>query len=686
MQWGFSVLGFAAGIAVAAVAFCFWRFRSGGKSGHSVQESERMYRAVIDHSPSLIYMKDAESRLIMGNKGYREFHEITLEEMIGSKAHNWLGHEAAEKMVAQDKEIIADGRPKHQEFQTTDKSGAIRWVRSLKFPIFDDHGKAIGIGGFSTDVTDYKEAEIALRDSEQRNRELVEQLPDAVYLQSNGRIVFVNSAAVGMFRAKSADDLIGSKTLKLFHSDHWDAVKMAREEAATGNLEQPFREFVHRRLDGTEFYGEARGTQFTWDGKPARLVVVRDMTARKQTELALNEAKEAAEQANGFKSEFLASTSHEIRTPMNAVLGMTRLLVGTDLTATQLDYAEAIRTSGEALLAIINDILDLSKMEAGKFTLECAEFAVREPIDDVTRLLESQAREKGIELTATIAGDVPEFAVGDAGRLRQILINLVGNAIKFTQQGSVAIRVAMDGIDRGDRIVRFEVIDTGIGLSPDQQSRLFQRFAQATDTTAKEYGGTGLGLAISCQLCELMQGEIGVDSTQGKGSNFWFTAHLGGLREAEQSVETDTGSVPTSAVPRDRPGMRVLLAEDNAMNQKLFVAILSNRDYHVDVVGDGHQALEAVQKNTYDLVLMDVQMPRMDGITSTKAIRALGGTYAQMPIVAITANARPGDREIYLAAGMSDYVSKPVEPAELFAAVTRAVDGQGQPSKIASAG
>ncbi|MDQ1352935.1 MAG: two-component system, sensor histidine kinase and response regulator [Acidobacteriota bacterium] len=655
------------------------------------------------------------------------------------------------------------------------------------------------------DIVRRKQAEDALQQSEERYRTLVEYSPGAIVVHSKGRVLYVNPAGVKLFGASSAKEFAERPLCEFVHSDY--------KEDVIQRVEGKFL-----RFDGQEIDVEIISAPIRYKNEPAVQVLFRDITERKKEEEELKRAKEIAEAANQAKNEFVANMSHEIRTPMNGIIGMTWLLQETRLNKQQRGYIDAIHKSGTALLSIIDDILDFSKIEAGKLEMDTLDFDLRTILQDLLDLHSLRMKKKGLDVVFRIGPDVQFFLQGDPGRLRQVLTNLIGNAIKFTPQGNITLDVALESETDTHVTIRFSISDTGIGIPRDRVNNLFDKFTQVDASMSRKYGGTGLGLAISKRLCELMGGQIGVTSEEGKGSTFWFTAvfkkqpaqkelnerwpakgiqgmrilvvdanasrrlmlrdqlHLWNCRYDEavdgpsalkkmQEAAIQSNSYDVAILDMPMPGMdlvkmaktiknnpklqktflimmtsfgkrddavrlkqngfaacltqpvtkeelyeclslvvnrekgedreqekgtptrstiarrknrdtRILLAEDNLINRKVAMKILEKLGYSVDAVPDGKEAVRVLEKASYDLVLMDIQMPEMDGYEATRIIRNPGSMVRDhhIPIVALTANTMKGDREKCIAAGMDDYVGKPIKPEELVQAIERNLD------------
>ncbi len=575
-------------------------------------------------------------------------------------------------------------------------------------PVIDRDGKYYGRIWIFHDITKYRRAEEALRESEQRLADIIDFLPDATFaVDREGRVIAWNRAIEEMTGVPKAE-MIGKGNYDYsvpFYGKHRpiliDLIFMDRKEIEDKYYlvlrkgDQLIAETFIPLLNGKEgvfLWGIASPLYDHSGGIVGAIESIRDITRYKQfeedlknTNLQLETASkhaqqmaEMAEQANAAKSEFLANMSHEIRTPLNGVIGMIGLLQDLDLDEQQHEYVEIARISGEMLLSLINDILDFSKIEARKLELEMLDFDLHSLLKDTADLLALDVHEKGLELICQVEPEVSSRLRGDPGRLRQILVNLGGNAVKFTERGKIVILVGLESEDDRNVTLRFEVTDTGIGIPADRQKILFSPFTQMDSSTTRQYGGTGLGLAISKQLVKLMGGDIGLQSEEGKGSTFWFTAvfekqpaGLGSRDKTFAKIE-EVGSIDRfTAKPAisesAKHKIRILLAEDNPVNQKVAQAMLKKMGLEVNVVANGQQAVNALQTIAYDLVLMDLHMPEMDGFEAARVIRQDGSKALNpgVPIIAMTAATMQGDREKCIQAGMNEFIAKPVKQKEL---------------------
>ena len=557
-------------------------------------------------------------------------------------------------------------------------------------PIRDSDERVVGVVLVFSDVSARHAAEAALRASEARYRQLFEQNPHPMWIYDRETLRFldVNTAAVRHY-GYSRETFLAMTIHQIRPPEELPRMLARVSQLNDGLLDVGI--WTHLQQDGRPIRVAISSHSMQWGQRPAKLVLVNDVTERERLAEELDrhrnhleelvatrtaelaEARRQAEAASRAKSSFLANMSHEIRTPMNAIIGLNHLLRRDHPRPEQAARMERIDSAGQHLLAIINDILDLSKIEAGRVQLESANFHLSAILDNVHSIIAEAARNKGLQVT--VDGDaVPLWLRGDPTRLRQALLNYAGNAVKFTQRGHVMLRAKLLHDDGHDLLVRFAVEDSGIGIAPEQIPRLFQVFEQADDSTARQYGGTGLGLAINRRIAQLMGGEVGAESTPGVGSTFWFTARLQrGNGPMLAAAPVDALDVETR-LRQLHGGRRVLLVEDHEVNREVALAMLHGVGLEVETANDGPQAVQRALAGAYDLVLMDVQMPGMDGLAATRIIRALPG-WAATPIVALTANAFEEDRRACEAAGMDDFIVKPMHPGGFYATLLRWLGG-----------
>jgi len=806
---------------VVGVQVVFWDVTARHKAEAALEKERYLLHALMDNLPHNIYFKDAQSRFTRINRALAAgFGLSDAAEAVGRSDADFFAEEHVREARADEQRVMETGQPLvDKEERETWPDGRETWVTTTKLPLYDEEGRIVGTFGISRDITEQKRAAEALRTSEMKYRTLYDSTRDAIMLVTPEEgFLSGNHAAVELFGCRD-EEAFTSSTPADFSPEHQpdgalSSAKAQQMMATAIERGSHFFEWTHKRVDGSEFDATVLLTRMELEGRRILQATVRDVTEQKRAAEALRAAKEAAETASQAKSAFLANMSHEIRTPMNVIIGMTELVLDTRLSAEQREYLLALQESSEALLSLINDVLDFSKIEAGKLDLDSSVFHLYDSLGDTTKWLAIRAHGKGLELACHIRPDVPVAVVGDQARLRQVVVNLLGNAIKFTDHGEVVLDVGCQSERNGQVVLHFAVRDTGVGIPEDKLGVIFSVFEQADNTTTRRFGGTGLGLAISSRLVELMGGRIWAESRLGEGSTFHFTARFGladevpsPTRDARSTVVHGTrvlvvddnatnrlileemlrnwGMLPT-AVPGvrealeqlrqarssgepfplvisdvqmpeldgfalvneirqdptigstvimmltsgDRPGdiaqceemgvaayllkpvkqselfdavmmamgvttaedeapavpdqkrptrtrpLRILLAEDSLVNQKLAIGLLKRRGHAVVVANNGKEAVAALELQKFDLVIMDVQMPEMDGLEATIAIRAREKqTGAHVPIIAMTAHAMKGDRERCLEAGMDHYVSKPIRARLLFEVIDEVVGG-----------
>jgi PAS domain S-box-containing protein len=809
----------------------------------ALRDSEALYHSLVEGLPLNLFRKDKLGRFTFGNRRFCETIRNPLEQILGRTDFDFFPRELAEKYRSDDELVTSTG----QHFETVEEhrkdTGEMLYVHVIKSPVYDARNQIIGVQAIFWDVTERRRAEDSLARERELLTSLMDHIPDSIYFKDReSRFIRINQAMVRRFSLSDASDALGKTDFDFFSPEH--AQPAFNDEKRVMETGEPIVGKEEREVwpDGRIMW--VSSTKMPLRDTRGEIVgtfgVSRDITDRKRIEEALHQAKEAAESASRAKSEFLANMSHEIRTPMNAIIGMTELALNTDLAPEQREYISLVKESGDALLQLLNDILDFSKIEAGRLELDETDFSLRDRLGHTLDTLAIRAEQKGLELACQIHPEVPDKLIGDPGRLRQIVVNLVGNAIKFTSEGEVVVEVyneasadewreaaasdtyQSNGAPTAEETppdrkpaakqarLHFAVRDTGIGIPLNKQQVIFQAFAQADSSTTRRFGGTGLGLTISTQLVELMGGRIWVESEPNKGSTFHFTAQFGvqserpelpqgielpqlddlrvlivddnatnrrilsellrtwrmrpveanGAREALEALSSAEaagdpfqlalldGMMPDmdgfqlaeairrsptlgvctllmlssadqadgqarckelgvsayltkpikqsslfdaiinclvcrTALPARPAGaagvgpesgaegivrpLKILLAEDSVVNQKLALGLLKRGEHKVTVVTTGFAVLDATRRERFDLVLMDVQMPEMDGLEATRRIRQHEATTGgRIPIIAVTAHAMKGDRDLCLSAGMDAYISKPIRAAELY--------------------
>lgn len=781
-----------------------------------LQQERYLLHALMDNVPHSIYFKDESSRFIRVNRALADLFGLAdPADAVAKTDRDFFGPEHTEQALADEREIMRTGRPLlDKEEKETWPDGRVTWALTTKMPLCDPDGRMAGTFGISRDITQQRLAEEALRTSELRYRTLYDTSRDAIVVLDPERgFQAGNPAAIRLFGCLDEREFTALTPADVSPGHQPDGVLSSLKAAQMIEIAMRegshYFEWRHRRRDGAEFPATVLLARMELEGRLLLQATVRDITEEKRAAEALQAATDAAVAASRAKSTFLANMSHEIRTPLNAVIGMTELVLKTPLSAQQREYLSTVKDSGEALLSVINDILDFSKIEAGKLVLEHVPFDLRESLGDTMKSLAIRAHQRNLELAFDCHVHVPRRVVGDYARLRQIVLNLVGNAIKFTEQGEVVLEVDRDSIEGREVVLHLVVSDTGIGIPADKQTDIFGMFEQGDSALTRRYGGTGLGLAIASRLARLMGGTLWVESQVGTGSRFHLTVRLEladpaksedlvlvpsclhGLRvlvvddtatnrrilddvlrhwhmeptlaeSASRALEllhaaTRSGTPyqlvltdahmpdvdgfsltkslredPTLAATkvimltsgdrsedtlhcdslgiaayllkpakqselleaievtlgvlvakRDLPdaggamppirSLRILLAEDSVVNQKLAVALLQRQGHAVTTAANGREAVDAIAREPFDVILMDVQMPEMDGLEATAAIRGnqlASGVHT--PIIAMTAHALKGDRERCLQAGMDGYVAKPIRPQDLYQALAAA--------------
>ncbi|MEP3279352.1 MAG: PAS domain S-box protein [Stappiaceae bacterium] len=634
------------------------------------KEFETRLLDAIDALPDGFALYSPDDRLEICNQRYRDFYATSADLLVPGNSFEYIIREGARRgqYVVPDDDIDAwvedrlelHRNPKDPMEQHLDDG---RWLRAFEHRTAD--GRTVG---FRIDITELKVREAALRDSESQLRATISAALDGiVIMDAQGAVVEFNPAAEAIFGYQRRA-MVGQNMAKLIIPErHREAHANGLDtftQTGLGPVLGQRIEIEGLKKDGSEVLLELAINVSKGGEDPIFIGYMRDITDEKAREAALETALEKARVAGQAKASFLAMMSHEIRTPLNAVLGILNLLRETQLDSGQSRYISTARDSAEALLQIINDILDFSKLEAGKLGLEDGAFELRPAVNSVWDLMAPHAKEKGLELRVRIAAETPQVLRSDAGRIRQVLLNLVGNAVKFTEQGSVSIDVAPLEVTDEKALVRFSVQDTGIGIPKDKLSLLFSEFTTLDSSYSRRHEGSGLGLAISREIVELMGGKIEVSSIQGEGTTFWFDLSLARADSTQLAPLTHE----LSSVDLERlSGARILIAEDNMTNQMVIADTVQRLGCQVDCVGTGREAINRLGVSRYDAILMDISMPEMDGVEATRLIRKSSYPYSDIPIIALTAHVSLEDQKHVRKAGMNAFLSKPVVRNQLIA-------------------
>ncbi len=637
-----------------------------------VTERERSRRALSNQKFALdqhaiVSITDPAGKIVYANDRFCEISGYTREELLG-KNHRIISSGIHSRGFFDEMwQTITAGSVWHGEICNRSRSGGLYWVSATIVPLLDENGLPEQYIGIRTDITDRKRIEAELFEQLHLVEALIEAIPLPVYLKdTEGRYIRLNKAFELFFNVDRSD-LIGHTLVDFLPpADASLHIEKDAELFANGGT-QTYEAVVHS-LDGIPhdtIYRKAILTR--GDGSNSGLLgTIIDITDRKVAERAMLQAKEAAESASRAKSDFLANMSHEIRTPMNGIIGMTDLALDTALTEEQSEYLNIVKSSAESLLTVINDILDFSKIEAGKLQVEDISFDLHRTIAETLKALALRAHEKNLELLSETAPDLPRYIVGDPGRIRQVLLNLVGNAIKFTERGEVVVKAELSACEDDQRVIHFSVRDTGIGIAPEKQQLIFDAFTQEDTSTTRNYGGTGLGLSISRRLVELMGGSIWLESLPGQGSTFHF------------SLKTRVSTQPAMPEPvlGNLRGKQFLVVDDNATNRRILKDTLANWDAKVVEASSGKAALVTVQhaEQAFDCIILDAQMPEMDGYQLANQLHAAHPNLP--PILMLTSAPLRGDGRRCSEVGISAFFAKPIAPEHLLSAISQLLDGR----------
>lgn len=624
-----------------------------------IAESKQKFSTVFDESPIGMALVGPNYAYVDVNKAFADMLDYTKKELLSLKFTDITHPEDLESDLQESKKLFSGEISSYSiEKRYLKRNGDSIWTELTARTVLDrDSGEIFGVAMIE-DITERRKYVKALEDAEEESRKLVEFFPDGILIHRDEQIVYVNKAAADIFGYANPEEVIGKDVFDLIHPD--DQKKARKRVKILNKGEEPPEEELRlvRPDSQSTAHVQVKSRPIEYEGTKAIQVAVRDVTSYKAVERGLIKAKQQAEESRKVKERFIANMSHEIRTPMNAVLGMAHLLKDTKLDIQQEDYIQIINNSAENLLVIINDILDISKIEAGKIQFNIDEFSIEEIVKNVINTVELDAKKKGLQLEYNLDTGIPLLLIGDRVRLSQILLNLVANAIKFTSSGGVRLEVNQINRTKTSVTVRFTVIDTGIGIAEKDLNTIFDSFTRAEG--ASGYGGTGLGLTIVKRLVELQKGTITVESELGVGTTFEIELTFG---RTDENYLNKISKRSQKSID-DFSNRKVLIVEDNKINQLILKKLLEKYNINADIANDGIEALELVKKEHYELILMDIKMPNMNGFETTKEIRNIK-EYKEIPIIGVSAHAMVEEKDKALRSGMDDYITKPIVPSEL---------------------
>ncbi len=627
-------------------------------------ESRELFRVVFDNSAIAITVVDKSEKIIAWNPFAEKLLKMNKEDLFNKNVKDF--YPLSEWRRIRSQRVRQKGVLEDLETKVILKNGKLIDVALSISVLKDAEGKVIGAIGIMSDITKRKIAEKKLKDSENKIRVILNNSAAAMTLLDDKERLISWNKYTEQLLGMTQKELYLKPVSRIYPKDEWEKIRSfnIRESGSKHHIETRIIRKDNAIIDVDLSVNVLKDSESRIIGSVG---IMQDISERKKVEQELIQAKIVAEEANQAKSLFLANVSHEVRTPMNAILGMVDMTLDTQLTSEQKENLQTVKDAADNLLGLINDILDLSRIEAGKTRLEIIPFEIEEVVKSVCRGLHVLARNKNLELVWEIDPEIPHTILGDPTRIRQIIINLVNNAIKFTSKGQIQVRVEWERNIEKQCCLNFSVKDQGIGIPADKCAEIFDAFVQADDSITRRYGGTGLGLAISKRLVEMMGGTIWVESRESQGSTFSFTAYFDIVDKPDQALPKRKTTLIIPEADDDLTALKVLLAEDNLVNQKIISKMLGKRGWDVIQVENGQEVLGIISKEDVDLILMDVQMPVMDGLEATRLIRqGEKQTGKHIAIVALTARAMDEDKKKCLDIGMDGYVSKPVDRMKLF--------------------